>query len=68
MKLFKNNQHKVGVSGYYKPTPSKWRKIGDNLLLLSTTLSALNIHSPHVAIAIQITGVLGKFLTNFFYE
>jgi hypothetical protein len=68
MKIFKNKDIKVSVDGYYKPTPNKWRRIGDNLLLLSTTLSALNINSPHVAIAIQVTGVVGKFLTNFFYE
>lgn len=58
---------KVSVKGYAKPTPEKWRKIGDGLLLLSTTIAALNIQHPTVAIAVQVTGVIGKFLTNFFH-
>jgi hypothetical protein len=67
MKIFKNKV-KVSAEGYYKPTPSKWRKIGDTLLLASTTLSSLNIDKPYIAIAIQVTGVVGKFLTNFAHE
>jgi len=58
---------KASVKGYAKPTPEKWRKIGDGLLLLSTTIAALNIQHPTVAIAVQVTGVVGKFLTNFFH-
>ena len=58
---------KVSVKGYAKPTPAKWRKIGDSLLVASTTIAALNIQHPTVAIAVQVTGVVGKFLTNFFH-
>jgi hypothetical protein len=64
----KNTKAKASVKGYAKPTPTRWRKIGDGLLLASTTLAALNIQHPTLAIAIQVTGVIGKFLTNFFHE
>jgi hypothetical protein len=59
---------KASVKGYAKPTPAKWRKIGDGLLLLSTTIAALNLQHPSVAIAVQVSGVIGKFLTNFFHD
>lgn len=59
---------KVSVKGYAKPTPAKWRKIGDGLLVASTTIATLNIQHPSVAIAVQVTGVLGKFITNFFHD
>lgn len=63
-----NTEVKASIKGYKLPTPAKWRKIGDGLLLVSTTLAALNIADPKLAIAIQVSGVLGKFLTNFFHE
>jgi len=63
-----HTKDRASVKGYAKPTPAKWRKIGDGLLLLSTTLAALNISHPTLAIGIQVTGVIGKFLTNFFHE
>jgi len=63
-----HTKDRASVEGYAKPTPAKWRKIGDALLLLSTTLAALNISHPTLAIGIQVTGVIGKFLTNFFHE
>ena len=68
MNQTKNTRAKVSVKGYAKPTPAKWRKIGDGLLLASTTIATMNIQHPTVAVAVQITGVLGKFITNFFHE
>lgn len=68
MKRTRKTEVKVGLNGYYKPTPSKWRKIGDGLLIFSTALATLNINHPTFAIAIQFTGVLGKFLTNLTYQ
>lgn len=53
---------------YYKPTPQKWRKLGDALLGVSTLITTFamynNVH--WVAMSALITGVVGKFLTNFF--
>lgn len=55
---------------YYSPTPKKWRKLGDALLGVSTTITGFAIYeeAKWVAIAALIAGVVGKFLTNFFAE
>jgi hypothetical protein len=59
------------VKFYASPTPKKWRKLGDALLMVSTTLSTYSVveeWGKSVTIAIMITGVVGKFLSNFFSE
>jgi hypothetical protein len=55
---------------YYSPTPRKWRKLGDALLGVSTTITGFAIYedAKWVAIAALTFGVVGKFLTNFFGE
>jgi hypothetical protein len=58
---------KFGAKGYYKPTPAKFRKIGDALLVGSAVVSAQFGDDPKVMLATQIVGILGKFLTNFFH-
>lgn len=58
------------IKNYWKPTPKKWRKIGDALLavaLYAQTQEALTGYS-HVTQIVSIVGLLGKFLTNFFAE
>jgi hypothetical protein len=55
------------ISGYYKPTPTKFRKIGDALLIVSTIVSSQYPENPKVMIISQVVGLLGKFLTNFFH-
>ena len=57
-------------NGYFKPTPKKWRKLGDALLGVSTTITTYAIVEDYkwVAIAALIIGSVGKFLTNFFTE
>lgn len=72
MKLMKN---------YYKPTPKKWRKIGDAILAVGTAVTAGGLIAfdqlkeiytdKELKIIIGIAfalGVIGKFLTNFFKE
>jgi hypothetical protein len=56
------------IKKYYKPTPVKWRKLGDALLGVSTIITTFAVYqNTHwVAITALITGVVGKFLTNFF--
>ncbi len=58
------------MQNYYKPTPAKWRKIGDTLLAVSTTITGFAIYeqSKGIAISALILGVLGKFLSNFFTD
>lgn len=55
---------------YYSPTPVKWRKLGDALLGVSTTITSFAIYEDikGVAITALILGVVGKFLTNFFAD
>ena len=64
---------------YWKPTPKKWRRLGDSLLAVATVIaiggiwqydSLKEIFTPE-EIKTMITtsiifGVVGKFLTNFF--
>ncbi len=61
MKHFKN---------YYKPTPEKWRKIGDALLASSTAMTfvGVQIDDKRIITFFLVLGVVGKFLTNFFTE
>ena len=53
---------------YAKPTPIVWRKFGDALLSVGTTITGFAIYEEEkwVAIAALLISVTGKFLTNFF--
>jgi hypothetical protein len=56
------------VENYYKPTPFKWRVIGDSILIIGTTVTAvagLLSLSPYVVAAGAILTAVGKILTNF---
>ena len=55
---------------YYGPTPKRWRKLGDALLGVSTTITGYAIMEDHkwIAFSALILGVIGKFLTNFFSD
>lgn len=56
---------------YSSPTPKKWRKLGDALLAVSTTITGYAIAddmSKWVSLSALALGVIGKFLTNFFTE
>ena len=69
------------LKNYYKPTPKKWRKIGDTLLAVSSVLAIgglwqfdnlKDIFTAFEIKAMIVTsialGAVGKFLTNFFKE
>lgn len=55
---------------YFKPTPKKWRKLGDALLAVSTTITTYAIveEMKWLALTAVILGAAGKFMTNFFTE
>ncbi len=57
------------MKNYYKPTPKKFRKLGDALLGVSLMAIPANL-TGHTWIAVSMfaIGVLGKFLTNFFSD
>ena len=56
------------TANYWKPTPKRWRKIGDALLTLSVSFAGLSIVDEFrwIGISVSIIGGIGKFLTNFF--
>lgn len=63
------------MENYYKPTPKKWRKIGDAILLGTASISTLMMGAPFDDKTISVTvwllsvvGVAGKVITNFFKE
>lgn len=63
------------IANYYNPTPRKFRKIGDAILLGSTSLSAMMMGAPlsentktWTIFLLNVLGVLGKVLTNFAKE
>ena len=64
----KRNKVRFGLNQYRRPTPIRWRRIGDGLLLASTLVSTTNIESPVLATASIVIGTVGKFLTNFFAD
>ena len=56
---------------YYKPTPVKWRKLGDTLLIVGLLLTTYNIAEDidkWIQVGALIFTIAGKFLTNFFTE
>ena len=58
------------IKNYNKPTPRKWRKLGDALLAVSTTITtyAITEEMKVFAISALVLGVIGKFLSNFFAD
>ena len=56
------------AESYYKPTPFKWRLVGDSILIVGstiTTVAGLLSLSPYVVAAGAICTAIGKILTNF---
>jgi H+/Cl- antiporter ClcA len=69
------------LKNYYKPTPMRWRKLGDALLACAGLLGGggilaydqlKDLYTPKelkmfIGIAL-VVGIAGKFLTNFFTD
>lgn len=56
--------------GYWKPTPKKWRIIGDTILFAGTTITGYSIYTENhtfTLISLVLT-VFGKAITNFATE
>jgi hypothetical protein len=77
----KEGKMKKVLKNYYKPTPAKFRKLGDVLLVVGTSITMGTLMefdklekvftSMEIKVAMVIAlsfGVIGKFLTNFFTE
>jgi hypothetical protein len=74
-------QLKEITNRYWKPTPKKWRRVGDSLLASASVIAIGGLWqfdnlkeiftSTEIKVMIVISislGVIGKFLTNFFKE
>lgn len=55
---------------YYKPTPKKWRKIGDAIQDTGIVIGSIAAFSPvpWVSVVAVIVGRVGKIITNFASE
>ncbi len=65
----------MNIKDYYKPTPSLFRKIGDSILIGCTSISTAVMGLPisehaklWIVFYLNIVGVGGKIITNFFKE
>ena len=59
------------IENYRKPTPKKWRKLGDALLAVGTTITSYAVieeYSKWISLTALGITILGKFITNFFSE
>ena len=66
---------RVSLKHYYKPTSVLWRKIGDSILIASTSISALVMNAPlpestklWLVFSINVIGVIGKVISNLFKQ
>ena len=56
---------------YSEPTPKKWRKLGDALLAVGTTITGYAViedFAKWISLTALAITIAGKFLTNFFSE
>jgi len=73
--LITNSKKKSLGEKYKSPTPIKWRKIGDSVLVGTSGMSAIMMGAPlpenytiWIIFTLNIIGVGGKVITNFFTE
>ena len=57
-------------TNYHKPTPKKWRKIGDAIMGLGTIITGVAAHfaNPWIVVAAAALTYVGKTITNFATE
>lgn len=58
------------AQNYYKPTPTKWRKIGDAIQWIGDAIALIAFFSPApwITPVSMVVGRLGKTITNFAVE
>jgi hypothetical protein len=61
---------KFSLNGYYKPTPSGVRKVGDVMQYGAQIAAGASIvnEKPELGLIVMIVGAVGKILSNFFVE
>jgi hypothetical protein len=60
----------MNFKSYFKPTPKRFRVLGDSLASASVFISSYAILNDHqtFGVVILVSGWVGKFLTNFFAD
>jgi hypothetical protein len=56
------------LKGYFKPTPKRFRVLGDSIAAASLFVAGLNLDHPKLMLISGVCGAVGKFVTNFFAE
>jgi hypothetical protein len=63
---------KIATGNYYKPTPVRWRKIGDTVqdvaILTGSVVAVIASPPAWIPVAILVIGRIGKIITNFASE
>jgi hypothetical protein len=61
---------KASLKSYFKPTPKRFRVLGDSLASASVMVTSYAIVNDmkSVALFVLASGWIGKFLTNFFTD
>jgi len=54
------------LKNYFKPTPKRFRVLGDSIAAASLFIAGLNLDNPRLMLISGICGAIGKFVTNFF--
>jgi hypothetical protein len=54
------------LKSYFKPTPKRFRILGDSIAAASLFIAGLNLDHPKIMLISGIAGAVGKFVTNFF--
>jgi hypothetical protein len=54
------------LKNYFKPTPKRFRILGDSIAAASLFIAGLNLDNPQLMLISGIAGAAGKFVTNFF--
>jgi hypothetical protein len=54
------------LKSYFKPTPKRFRILGDSIAAASLFIAGLNLDHPKIMLISGIAGAIGKFVTNFF--
>ena len=63
-----SRSRKMKLKGYFKPTPKRFRVLGDSIAAASLFIAGLNLDNPKLMMISGVCGAVGKFVTNFFAE
>lgn len=59
-------KQRTRLKGYFKPTPKRFRILGDSIAAASLFIAGLNLDNPQLMLISGVCGAVGKFVTNFF--